>query len=65
MGRIRIGVSGWDYDSWWGSFYPDDHPARHDPRLRRAEERQPPPACSPTTSSTTPEPSQCGGSHRG
>lgn len=26
MGRIRIGVSGWSYDSWQGSFYPDDLP---------------------------------------
>ncbi|MEX2551362.1 MAG: DUF72 domain-containing protein [Nitriliruptoraceae bacterium] len=24
MGRIRIGVSGWDYESWRGDFYPDD-----------------------------------------
>ncbi|MFP4148145.1 MAG: DUF72 domain-containing protein [Nitriliruptoraceae bacterium] len=28
MGRVRIGVSGWDYDSWRGSFYPDDLPKR-------------------------------------
>ncbi len=26
MGRIRIGLSGWNYDSWRGSFYPDDLP---------------------------------------
>lgn len=28
MGRIRIGVSGWDYDSWRGCFYPEDLPRR-------------------------------------
>lgn len=26
MGRIRIGVSGWSYDSWQGAFYPEDLP---------------------------------------
>lgn len=26
MGRIRVGVSGWDYDSWRGAFYPEDLP---------------------------------------
>ena len=26
MGRIRIGVSGWDYDGWRGTFYPEDLP---------------------------------------
>lgn len=24
MATIRVGVSGWDYDAWTGSFYPDD-----------------------------------------
>lgn len=28
MSRIRIGVSGWSYDSWSGDFYPDDLPKR-------------------------------------
>ncbi|MFO7777742.1 MAG: DUF72 domain-containing protein [Nitriliruptoraceae bacterium] len=37
MGRIRIGVSGWNYDSWRGSFYPDDLPRREE--LRYAGER--------------------------
>jgi uncharacterized protein YecE (DUF72 family) len=37
MGRIRIGVSGWDYDSWRGRFYPDDLPQRAE--LRYAAER--------------------------
>jgi len=37
MGRIRIGLSGWDYDSWRGGFYPDDLPRRE--RLRYAGER--------------------------
>lgn len=26
-GRIRVGVSGWSYDSWKGAFYPADLPA--------------------------------------
>jgi uncharacterized protein YecE (DUF72 family) len=26
-GRIRVGVSGWSYDSWKGRFYPPDLPA--------------------------------------
>lgn len=26
MGTIRIGLSGWSYDSWQGDFYPDDLP---------------------------------------
>lgn len=26
MGRIRIGISGWQYDSWRGDFYPRDLP---------------------------------------
>lgn len=26
MGKIRIGLSGWSYDSWRGEFYPDDLP---------------------------------------
>lgn len=26
MGRIRVGVSGWDYDSWRGTFYPEELP---------------------------------------
>lgn len=26
MGKIRIGVSGWSYDEWKGTFYPDDLP---------------------------------------
>ena len=37
MGRIRIGVSGWNYDSWRGSFYPDGLPQREE--LRYAGER--------------------------
>lgn len=28
MGRIRVGVSGWNYDSWRGPFYPDGLPRR-------------------------------------
>lgn len=24
MGKIRIGISGWNYDEWQGGFYPDD-----------------------------------------
>lgn len=24
MGRVRIGVSGWNYDSWRGGYYPED-----------------------------------------
>ena len=27
MGKIRIGVSGWSYDEWRGSFYPEDLPS--------------------------------------
>jgi uncharacterized protein YecE (DUF72 family) len=23
-GEVRIGTSGWHYDSWWGPFFPDD-----------------------------------------
>ena len=26
MGKIRIGLSGWDYDEWQGGFYPDGLP---------------------------------------
>ena len=26
MGRLRIGVSGWNYDDWRGAFYPDTLP---------------------------------------
>jgi uncharacterized protein YecE (DUF72 family) len=26
-GRVRVGVSGWSYDSWKGAFYPADLPA--------------------------------------
>jgi len=37
VGRIRIGVSGWNYDSWRGSFYPDDLPQREE--LEYAGER--------------------------
>jgi uncharacterized protein YecE (DUF72 family) len=37
VGRIRVGVSGWDYDSWRGDFYPDDLPRREE--LRYAGER--------------------------
>jgi len=37
MGRIRIGVSGWNYDSWRGDFYPDDLPRREE--LRHVGER--------------------------
>ncbi len=37
MGRIRVGVSGWNYDSWRGDFYPDDLPHREE--LRHAGER--------------------------
>lgn len=37
MGRIRIGVSGWNYDGWRGDFYPDDLPRREE--LRYAGER--------------------------
>ncbi|MBD3237092.1 MAG: DUF72 domain-containing protein [Candidatus Eisenbacteria bacterium] len=33
MGRIRIGVSGWNYDSWRGAFYPTGLP-----RSRQLEE---------------------------
>jgi uncharacterized protein YecE (DUF72 family) len=32
VGRIRIGVSGWNYDSWRGDFYPDDLPRREELR---------------------------------
>lgn len=28
QGRIRVGVSGWDYDQWDGGFYPDDLPKK-------------------------------------
>jgi uncharacterized protein YecE (DUF72 family) len=28
MGSIRVGVSGWSYDSWRGDFYPPDLPKR-------------------------------------
>jgi uncharacterized protein YecE (DUF72 family) len=28
MGKIRIGLSGWDYDEWQGGFYPEDLPKR-------------------------------------
>ena len=24
MSEVRIGTSGWHYDSWWGPFFPDD-----------------------------------------
>ncbi|MCW2786946.1 MAG: hypothetical protein JWP74_3463 [Marmoricola sp.] len=27
-GRIRVGISGWQYQSWRGDFYPQDLPAR-------------------------------------
>ncbi len=30
MGRIRVGLSGWNYDAWRGDFYPSDLPkTRH------------------------------------
>lgn len=32
MAKIRVGLSGWDYDGWQGDFYPDDLP-----RTRRLE----------------------------
>lgn len=28
MGRIRVGLSGWNYDAWRGDFYPRDVPKR-------------------------------------
>jgi uncharacterized protein YecE (DUF72 family) len=28
MGRIRVGISGWSYDSWRGDFYPADLPRK-------------------------------------
>jgi uncharacterized protein YecE (DUF72 family) len=28
MPRLRIGTSGWTYDGWRGSFYPDDEPKK-------------------------------------
>lgn len=28
MGKIRVGLSGWNYDSWRGDFYPPDVPKR-------------------------------------
>ena len=28
MSQIRLGISGWSYDSWRGTFYPDDLPKR-------------------------------------
>ena len=28
MGRVRVGVSGWSYDSWRGDFYPADLPRK-------------------------------------
>lgn len=28
MGRIRIGISGWQYDNWEGAFYPHDIPKK-------------------------------------
>lgn len=28
MGEIRIGTSGWHYDSWWGPFFPKDLPGK-------------------------------------
>lgn len=34
MGKIRIGISGWSYREWRGSFYPDD--LHHDEELRYA-----------------------------
>lgn len=37
MGRIRIGLSGWDYASWRGGFYPEELPQREE--LRYAGER--------------------------
>ena len=30
MGKIRIGTSGWDYDEWRGSFYPEELPHRRE-----------------------------------
>ncbi len=36
MGRIRIGVSGWNYDGWRGSFYPPDLPRRAELRYAAA-----------------------------
>ncbi|HJR53904.1 MAG TPA: DUF72 domain-containing protein [Gemmatimonadota bacterium] len=36
-GKIRVGVSGWSYDSWNGAFYPEGLPARR--RLEYASRR--------------------------
>lgn len=30
MGKIRIGTSGWSYEGWRGSFYPDDLPHKRE-----------------------------------
>jgi uncharacterized protein YecE (DUF72 family) len=39
MGTVRIGLSGWSYDSWQGDFYPDDLPKTR--RLEYVAERFP------------------------
>ena len=30
MPRLKIGISGWNYDNWHGDFYPEDLPRRKD-----------------------------------
>jgi uncharacterized protein YecE (DUF72 family) len=37
MAQVRIGTSGWDYDSWRGNFYPERLPKRR--RLEHASRR--------------------------
>lgn len=36
-GTVRVGIGGWNFEPWRGSFYPDDLPKKHE--LRYASER--------------------------
>ena len=29
-GRIRVGIGGWTYEPWRGSFYPKGHPQKNE-----------------------------------